>query len=92
MNAYITMLRPGLMPEDFWNHHEDDLPRLSTIARRLMAIIPSSAATERSFSLSKRIQGLHRAHMSPQVFEDQVIICANPEVAEIGYDLVMDAK
>ena len=48
MNAYITMLRPGLMPEDFWNHHEDDLPRLSTIARRLMAIIPSSAATESS--------------------------------------------
>lgn len=92
MNAYIAMLRPGLMPEDFWIHHEDDLPRLSTIAQRLMAIIPSSAATERTFSLSKRIQGLHRAHMSSQVFEDQVIICANPEMAEASFDLVMNDK
>ena len=86
INAYIAMLRPGLMPEQFWTQHEDDLPRLSTIARRIMSIIPSSAGTERTFSLSKRIQGLNRAHMSAQVSEDQVIISSNPEIAEQCYD------
>lgn len=88
INAYLAMIRPGLMPEQFWMHHEEDMPRLSTIARRLMSIIPSSAGTERTFSLSKRVQGLHRAHMLPRVFEDQIIICANPEIAETSYDLL----
>ena len=88
INAYLAMVRPGLMPEQFWMQHDEDMPRLSTIARRLMSIIPSSAGTERTFSLSKRIQGLHRAHMLPQVFEDQIIICANPELADSSYELL----
>ena len=69
-------------------HHEQDMPRLSTIARRLMSIVPSSSGTKRTFSLSKRIQGLHMAHMLPEVFEDQIIICANPEIAESSYELL----
>ena len=76
------------MPEEFWMHHEQDMPRLSTIARRLMSIVPSSSGTKRTFSLSKRIQGLHMAHMLPEVFEDQIIICANPEIAESSYELL----
>ena len=86
ISAYIAMLRVGLMPEQFWPLHTEDLPRLSTIAGRIMSIIPSSAGTERTFSVSKRIQGLHRAHMSKNVFEDQVIVCANAELAEQAFD------
>ena len=45
----------GLETVSFWSSHEADLPRLATIAERIMGIITSSASSELMFSASKRI-------------------------------------
>ena len=92
MNAYSGLLQPGADPEQFWETNASQLPRLSAVARKVMAVIPSSASCERTFSISKRIEGLHRAHMNRKVFEEQVIICSNSAISEAAYDLVVSGK
>ena len=80
INAYIGLRQEHMLePVEFWMRNETTLPTLSHIARRLMSIIPSSSGTERTFSVSKRIQGLRRAHMRSDVFENQILIVANGE-------------
>lgn len=79
---YLTLKSPGLNPVEFWPQYTAQLPHLNAIASKIMWIIPTSAATERQFSACKRIQGIHRLHMNPDVFEDQVLITANPGIAE----------
>lgn len=90
---YESHKRIGVLePVTFWQQHSADLPRLSHIANRLMGIIPSSSATERMFSASKRIQGLRRSHMDEVVFEAAVMVVSNPEVTDLAYDeMVADA-
>ena len=84
---YETHKRIGVFePISFWRDHALDMPRMTLIANRLMALVPSSASTERMFSQSKRIQGLRRTHMSENVFEDQVLIVSNPALIEVAYD------
>ena len=91
INAYRSMCIPGrLEPVSFWSEHSSQLPRLSLIAKKIMSIIPSSAATERQFSVSKRIQGLNRVHMGDDIFQDQVILTSNPDVTEQVYDLIRE--
>ena len=88
-NLYTGLMCSGADPEEFWEQNAERLPHLGGIAQHIMAIIPSSASTERIFSSSKRIQGLRRAHMRREVFEDQIIICSNEELAEAAYDFAM---
>ena len=78
-------------PVSFWEEYACRLPRLAVIANRMMAIMPSSAATERMFSVSKRIQRTRRAHLSDTVVEDFVIVVSNPDIAETAYDIVQAA-
>ena len=86
--AYRAMCRTGkTLPVSFWGDHAHDLPQLHAIARKVMSIIPSSAATERQFSLSKRLQGLHRCHMSDDLFEEQVLLTANASITTQVYDM-----
>ena len=86
--AYRAMCRAGkVLPVSFWNEHAHDLPQLHSIAQKVMSVIPSSAATERQFSLSKRLQGLHRCHMSDDLFEDQVLLSANVGITTQIYDM-----
>ena len=82
INAYLAYCQAGLSPVSFWRENQSRFPKLSNIANKIMSIIPSSAATERQFSSSKRLQGLRRAHMNEEVFEDQVLLGSNPEIAE----------
>ena len=53
-------------------------------------MIPSSAGTERQFSLSERLQGLHRCHMSDDRFEDQVLSSANVGITTQIDDLMKE--
>lgn len=92
LNVYSGLKKPGLDPEEFWRTNAEELPRLSAVAKKVMAVIPSSASCERTFSASKRIEGLHRAHMDRKVYEDQVIICANNDLAEAAYDAVIGGE
>ena len=88
---YETHKRLGVAePKRFWTDHAFDLPRLASIASRIMSVIPSSAATERMFSQSKRIQGLRRTQMAGTVLEDQVIIVSNPDLIQSAYDSIKD--
>ena len=92
INTYSGLRRRGVDPEDFWKRNQQQLPHLSAIAMKPMAVIPSSASCERTFSTSKRIEGLHRAHMSEKVLRDQVIICANGDLADAAYTAVMKGE
>ena len=89
LNLYTGLMRSGADPEEFWDSYNERLMQLSALAHRVMMIIPSSASTERTFSMSKRIQGLHRAHMNRTTLEDQVILCSNEELADVAYDLAV---
>ena len=44
---------PSLDPLIFWKHHENDLPTWAKAARHVLLVQPSSAASERVFSLLK---------------------------------------
>ena len=91
ISFYESHKRVGVLePVTFWQQHSADLPRLSHIAKRLMAIIPSSSSTERMFSGSKRIQGLRRSHMTEVVLEAAVMVVSNPEVSDLAYDEMPD--
>lgn len=91
INVYKAQCIIGkYMPNQFWKEKSFQLPKLAEIANKIMSIIPSSASTERQFSCSKRIQGLRRAHMCDDVFEDQVLIASNPEITEQVYNILND--
>ena len=49
----------------FWNGHEDDLPNWSKAARQVLLVQPSSASSERVFSLLRNSFG-ERQHSSLQ--------------------------
>ena len=91
INIYESLCARGrLEPVSFWKENALKLPRLASIAHKIMSIIPSSASTERQFSTSKRIQGLSRAHMNDNVFEDQIILTANLDITNQVYDILED--
>lgn len=86
--AHRAMCRTGkTLPVSFWSDHAHDLPQLHAIPRKVMSTILSSAATERQFSLSKRLQGLHRCHMSDDLFEELVLLPANVSITTQVYDM-----
>ena len=93
IGIYLSCCETGKhVPEIFWQENESRFPKLSAIAKRIMAIIPSSASTERQFPCSKRIQGLRRVHLADEVFEDQVLITSNPSLLEQVFDELRNAE
>ena len=93
ISVYLSCCQAGKhVPQKFWEENKSRLPKLSAIAQRIMAIIPSSASTERQFSCSKRIQGLCRVHLSDEMFEDQVLITSNPSLLEQAFDQLPNAE
>ena len=46
---------PNLSVLDFWRHHERDLLKLARLARNILCITPSSAPSERAFSLAGHV-------------------------------------
>jgi len=52
---------PELCPLEFWRRHKDALPSWATAARKVLLVQPSSAATERVFSILKQSFGEQQA-------------------------------
>lgn len=58
-----TALR--MNPLDFWSRHDKRFPILASIARRVLAIPPTEAECERTFSVSGRVHTKARNKLSP---------------------------
>ena len=90
ISSYNSLCSPGAYEAvEFWKTHFEEFPKLSIIANRILALIPSNASVERQFSVSKRIEGIRRACLNDETLEDQVLITSNQEITISVYDLVV---
>ena len=72
---------------DWWRKHEDVLPLLARIARKVLAIPSSSAKSERVFSTGGNVVTNKRGRLDPKKVEELVIICENlPLLKELSKD------
>ena len=78
VGVYLNRKRPDLTAAKFWAN-QLDLPYLSKVAHDYLAVIPNSAATERTFSCSGRIQSLKRLRLGDSSLEASVIVAMNPK-------------
>ena len=53
----------NLSVHEFWRQHERDLPKLALLARRVLCITPSSAPSERAFSLAGHVCSSRRTSL-----------------------------
>ena len=85
VNRYIGLKRisPEENPLDFWNLHRNTLPTLSRLARKFLAPLLSSAASEREFKVSKAIQGPKRNRLLPNNVETLLFLKHN--LRAVGY-------
>ena len=80
---YATKGSTAIKAVDFWAERTD-LPFLRKVALDILGIIPSSAGSERTFSVAGRVEGLRRLSLSSSSLEDATILMMNP------HDLVTD--
>jgi hypothetical protein len=58
----------------FWQHHQDKLPHLAKLARRLYSIPATSACVERQFSAGGLLINERRAALNPDTVEDVLFV------------------
>ena len=57
-------------PLEFWMKHEKDFPVLSFMAKVVLSVPASSAASEREFSKAKYVFGDNRMSLKPETAEN----------------------
>lgn len=65
---------------EFWHEMRTELPNLASVARIVLGIPATSAASERTFSLARSIIRDNRARLSHQVVKQSVFLCANEDL------------
>ena len=78
LGLYLNRKRPNITAEDFWGR-QPDLQCLTKVAHDYLGIIPSSAATERTFSCAGRIETIRRLRMSDTSLEASVLVAMNSQ-------------
>ena len=78
LGVFLNRKRKGTLALSFWSS-QTDLPYLTKVAHDFLAIVPSSAGTERTFSCSGRIEGLRRARLADKTLEASVQVAMSPE-------------
>lgn len=58
----------------WWNVNASRFKRLSVVARRILAVPASSAASERSFSLASHLINNLRSSLNPKTVNDAMIV------------------
>ena len=76
LGIFLNRKRPKVTAEGFWAR-QDDLPSLTKVAHDYLGIVPSSAATERTFSCSGRIESLKRLRLADSSLEASVMVAMN---------------
>jgi hypothetical protein len=61
-------------PLVFWKHHEDKLPYLAKLSRRLYSIPATSACVERKFSAGGLLINERRSSLNPETVENILFI------------------
>ena len=64
----------GLTPLRFWKDHAGRFPKLSTIARSVLAIPASQNKTERSFSAASHVLTDLRTMLDPEHVDELLLI------------------
>ena len=81
--------RLQLDPLKFWREHMKDFPYLATVARSVLAVQATSAASERVFSSAGFIGNRHRSRLSVDSLELCTLV---KDALKQGIDLTKEAK
>lgn len=74
VSLYVAKAKEGDDFRTFWNKHNDQLPRLSQLARRYCLIPASSVASEAAFSRAGYIQRKQRSSLSPKALQQSMLL------------------
>jgi len=74
---YMTMPLTELTALQFWKTEQKTLPRMTAIAKQLLAIPATSTASERVFSLCGNTLSERRARMQPETLEKLMFLKYN---------------
>ena len=73
---------------DWWKVHENILPRLSILARQILAIPAATGSSERLFSISGLFDTVRRGSLNTETLEILTLLKANRKVIEkFGQDI-----
>ena len=70
-------------PSDYWSLNSNKYPRISVLARKYLTSLPTSAYSERCFSLSANIITKKRTTLCPELAETLVFLHKNIELSAI---------
>lgn len=70
-------------PSDYWSLNSNKYPRISVLARKHITSLPTSAYSERCFSLSANIITKKRTTLCPELAEMLVFLHKNIELSAI---------
>lgn len=68
--------------KEFWTNQFSRWPTLTTLAREILSIIPTSAGTERQFSIMSDIEKPRRNKMKGALCDELAVISCNPSISE----------
>jgi len=74
-------------PLVFWQHHQDKLPYLSKLARRLFSIPATSAGVERQFSAGGLLINERRSSLNPDTVENVLFVRSMQKTLKNNPDL-----
>jgi hypothetical protein len=78
LEKYLKMIiddkfkKPDPLP--FWQYHEDKLPYLAKLARRLYSVPATSAGVERQFSAAGLLVNERRSSLNPDTVENVMLV------------------
>jgi hypothetical protein len=78
-------------PLQFWREHATRWPHLSNIATRFLAVMPSSAEAERTFSTSGDVLTPLRSNLKPDRVDKLVFLAKNLRAGRIPPDVIASA-
>jgi hypothetical protein len=90
--TYLAMRNQGIYTVSFWNDVRPEMVELRTVARKILAVLTTSASAERGFSVGAHLCGDYQMAMSTATVSTRLIVQANwsvaapllPEVLAVG--------